>query len=70
MKRENGFQRASRRKFLGTVGAATAATIVIGAKPFLAGNESVAEGADGNNEAVWADLGHVLFNVKEFIYLR
>ena len=27
-------------------------------------------GTDANNESVWADLGHVLFNVKEFIYLR
>lgn len=27
-------------------------------------------GTDANNEAVWADVGHVFFNVKEFIYLR
>ena len=26
--------------------------------------------SDGNRERPWADLGHVLFNAKEFIYLR
>jgi hypothetical protein len=27
-------------------------------------------GVEANSETVWADLGHVLINVKEFIFLR
>ena len=34
-------------------------------------SQSVAYGADGMRDPrVWADLGHVLFNVKEFIYIN
>ena len=33
-------------------------------------SQSQSLGASPNDERVWADLGHVLFNVKEFIYLN
>jgi hypothetical protein len=32
--------------------------------------QSKRSGKDGNDERVWADLSHVLFNVKDFIYLN
>ena len=32
--------------------------------------QSQALGAAPTDERAWADLGHVLFNVKEFIYLN
>ena len=51
MRHKNDLQTPTRRKFLGTVGAATAATLAIGVKPFLGGNESVAEAADGNSSS-------------------
>jgi len=34
------------------------------------GTQSQRLGASPTDERVWADLGHVLFNVKEFIYLN
>ena len=33
-------------------------------------SQSKTYGAAPNDERVWADLGHVLFNVKTFIYLN
>jgi hypothetical protein len=41
----------TRRRFLSKVGAAAAATIAIGGKPFLGGNTSSAEAATGKSEA-------------------
>ncbi len=34
------------------------------------GEQAKTTGTEANNQTAWADLGHVLFNVKEFIYLR
>jgi hypothetical protein len=44
-------QPPTRRKFLGTIGAAAAATVVAGATPFTGGKASTAEAATGGSEA-------------------
>lgn len=46
MKEPTGRISETRRKFLRTVGVATAATIAIGAKPFVGARESISEAAD------------------------
>ncbi|HEV8592048.1 MAG TPA: hypothetical protein VGQ55_08095 [Pyrinomonadaceae bacterium] len=51
MKPSSNNKSQTRRKFLGTVSAATAATITVGLKPLLGGKDSIAEAAGGSKEA-------------------
>ncbi len=63
MRHPNDLQSPTRRKFLGTLGAATLATGAIGVKPFLGGKETVAEAANGNSDS--AVRANASFNYRK-----
>lgn len=58
-----------RQMYLAAFGRAPHAEELEAALSFV-NDQSKLLGTDAKDEVVWADLGHVLINVKEFIYLR